>query len=221
MPVSQSVVRSAVCAEPLLTRAPPARLPPLHTSAQGSRFFFLFFKNAIRSGSQIPSAFAFEWVICVDFAGRALKWFDWNLMMNTHDWVLFTISLVHSKFQLRNALVLCELGTHALTHAHAYILWMDCVFSKCEYIGDSYNSVSLDWFLPSTALICYRYDYRYLRLISSNSEIMLIWFMSYCIGGKRKSDLLFKYTADSLLNMLLKTEHSNEFVSCSGSLSNS
>lgn len=121
MPVSQSVVRSAVCAEPLLTRAP---LRPLHTSAQGSRFFFFFFKNAIRNGSQIPSAFAFEWVICVDFAGRALKWFDWNLMMNTHDWVLFTISLVHSKFQLRNALVLCEPGTHALTHTHTYCAWI-------------------------------------------------------------------------------------------------
>lgn len=172
---SQSVSRSLcrLCWAPFNKSPPcaPASAPHLCTRVWS---FFLFFKNAIRNGSQIPSAFAFEWVICVDFAGRALKWFDWNLMMNTHDWVLFTISLVHSKFQLRNALVLCELGTHALTHAHAYILCLDCVFTKCEYIGDSYNSVSLDWFLPSTALICYRYDYRYLRLISSNSEMMFI-----------------------------------------------
>lgn len=224
MPVSQSVVRSAVCAEPLLTRAPPARLPPLHTSAQGSGFFFFVFQKCHSKWFPNTVSFCF-WVgdLCWLCRARAqmirLKFDDEYARLSVIHNLISTLEI--SVKECVSPLWAWHSRTHALTHAHAYILCMDCVFTKCEYIGDSYNSVSLDWFLPSTALICYRYDYRYLRLISSNSEIKLIWFMSYCIRGKRKSDLLFKYTADSLLNMLLKTEHSNEFVSCSGSLSNS
>lgn len=71
MPVIQSVFRSVVRAESLLTSAPFAYASasaspstPLH---KGLVFFCFFFLNAIRNGPQIPLAFAFEWVICVDF----------------------------------------------------------------------------------------------------------------------------------------------------------
>lgn len=185
MPVSQSVVRSAVCAEPLLTRA-PLRSPP-HLCTRVSLFFFVFQKC---HSKWFPNTVSFcFWVgdLCWLCRARAqmirLKFDDEYARLSVIHNLISTLEI--SVKECVSPLWARHSRTH--THAHAYILCLDCVFTKCEYIGDSYNSVSLDWFLSSTALNCYRYDYRYLRLISSNSEIMLIWFMSYCIVKKRKA----------------------------------